>query len=164
LAVNGVAEATAGVTLTGTGISAVPLTYVGPYSISGQTYAEYDSLYFPSLLTSGGTYTLTSITSIGTATASLTMPSLANIASDGSGTTWTGPSMSNWVFVFNTSGTTYSSTTCPAIYSPFSIPSSAYPAPGNYAVGQERINFTSSITGGTGLFYVYSFIQINVTK
>lgn len=164
LAVNGAVVTNAGVTLTGTGIAPAPLVYKGTTNIGGMNYAEYTSNSFSATLPPGGTYTLTSVTSIGTATASLTLPSYPTQAIDGSGATWSGPSQFNYVAVSNGSSLTYNSGTCYSVNSPFSVPSSAYPAPGGYYFGVERFNYTSTITGGSGVYYVGTISEITLTK
>lgn len=165
LTVNGMAVSTAGITITGTGLSASPLTYVGPATINGGIYAFY-RFDNPTTLTDGGTYTLTTVTSIGTASASLTLPSLPNIAADGSGATWSGSAVFNsaWVTDPLTGNFTYLSNSCWSLSSPFTYPSSAYPASGAYNTFVERDNYTSSITGGTGIYDVGCWAEINVTK
>ncbi len=117
------------------------------------------------MLTAGGSYTLTSVTSVGTASASLSMPNYAVLASDGSSASWTGPAMFSVGVVVNNGGsTTYNSGFCWSAQSPLSVPSSAYPVSGTYVFGVERINYTTAITGGTGMFDVYNIVQNYVTK
>lgn len=164
MTVNGAVETTDGVTFTGTGISPIALKYQGPYTITGTAYAWY---YYQgtSPMTGGGTYTLTSVTSIGTAWATLPLPNDPTISPDGLTATWSGPSMFNVVAVVpSAGGLTYESSLCWSASSPFSIPNSAYPSPGNYGPIVERLNYTTSITGGTGYMRIFNDSQIIVTK
>ncbi len=164
LLVNGVPVSTAGVTVSGTGLSPTALAYGGPSTVSGTVYAWY---YYQNnnLLAAGGTYTLSSATAIGTASASLSMPDYPTLASDGSGATWTGPAMYDYGTVLNSSySTTYNTGFCPVPSSPLSVPASAYPSSGQYIFGVERINETTAITGGTGLYGVYNLVQEYLTK
>lgn len=165
LAVNGVAVTNAGVTLTGNGMSPLPLVYNGPVTQGGAVYSDYLSTQLPGVLASGVTYTLTTTTSAGTAYASLTMPDLGSLAADGSAATFTGPAMNTSVQVYNSSfSLTYLSGNCGQISSPFLVPNSAYPTPGNYLFALERANYTANITGGGGLCEFYNLNQIYVTK
>lgn len=164
MTVNGAPVSNAGVTFSGTGVSPTALVYGGPYTISGTSYGWY---YYQSgtQLTAGGTYTLSSTASTGTASASLAMPNYPTLAPDGSAATWAGPTMSTYIAVLkNSSSPTYTADYCYSPPSPFSIPASAYPSSGPYVFGVERINVTNAITGGSGLFYVYNLVQEDLTK
>lgn len=162
LAVNGAADSTAGVTLAGSGFN-IPLTYSGVTS----GYADYGATASCANLAPGGVVTLTSVTSIGTASASMTMPGPASLAADGSQISWSGSAATlNWVGVRNnnTNTLTYSSGFCQSPQPPFSIPVSAYPTSGNYFVGVDRLEWNTSINGATGYVYIQSITQEYVNK
>ncbi len=92
LAVNCAPETTDGVTLTGPGVS-LPLSYSGPVTLNGTVYADYQSVTVTGALTSGDLYTLTSVTSIGTATSSVPLPEPITITNTSGVTyaiTWNG--------------------------------------------------------------------------
>ncbi len=48
--------------------------------------------------------------------------------------------------------------------SPASIPASAYPNPGTYTAAAECINYTTSITGGNGIYFMANQNDQTVNK
>lgn len=164
LAINCTPYSTAGVTLTGPGLT-LPLPYGnGTIVLGGTTYADYNSTQSVSFIT-GDTYTLTSVTTSGTAFSSLVMPPQTNIASNGLNVTWSGNSLFNFIAVINNlTNYTYETSTCWSATSPASIPSSAYPSSGNYTVGAETCNYTTSITGGSGIYFMANYNTLAVSK
>ncbi len=156
--VNGTPDSTSGVTVTGTGISPTALVYGGAYTITGVVYANYYA-QGNTEITSGGTYTMTSVTSIGTASATAAMAGYATLASDGSAVTWAGSATTNFLDILSSNySTSYSSFKCWIPPSPILIPSTAYPSHGSYLVAAERNNYTTSISGGAGIFDVYNLV------
>jgi hypothetical protein len=148
LLVNGVPNSSVTVVLTGPGTAnPVTFSYAGPVSYEG----FYCSNYVTSntfTYTPGQTYTLTSYTSIGTASGTLTAPGNITLAVDGSQASWTVAGTSNQSLVSVTSGTnviyqSYSPT------SPASIPSSVYPSAGIYFLEALIANPLSGLTGVT---------------
>lgn len=90
LAVNCTPETTAGVTLTGPSVN-LPLTYSGMVTnYWGTVCADYRSVTVSGGLSAGANYTLTSVTSIGTATSTLRLPISPNANSNGLTITWNG--------------------------------------------------------------------------
>lgn len=133
--VNGAAETTDAVTLSYSGGS-IPLPYNSIVNISGTNYAKYSNLVnFP--YTPGQAYTITSVTSQGTATGSGVAPGGFTFAPDGSGVTWAvnGNSYSS-VQVLDPSSTQVFTNTGTGI-SPVAIPGSTYTTYGNYTFNTE---------------------------
>lgn len=146
LSVNGAVETTCAVTLT-TPSGNVPFAYSGPSSYPN--YAIY-SPTTPILYQPGGTYTMTTITSIGTATASLTAPGGGvSISPDGLTTSWNVEGNEDYLNIKQTGGGyTYQSINYTMdLDSPFSVPASAYPAPGSYYVWLAAENTNYNVTG-----------------
>ena len=148
LSVNGVLEATAGVTLT-TPSGNVPYTFIAGGSGRG-SYAYYgNSVTF--VYQAGQPYTLTTVTSIGTATATVIAPGgNFTLAPDDSWISWLVEGNEDFVRVMNLAmlGFTYDSETITAdIDSVFSIPPSAYPSPGNYQLTFHAQTSNYSVTG-----------------
>ncbi len=164
LAVNGSPESTAGVTLT-TPSGNVPFTYSGVNG-SMAAYSPASSFtYIP-----GGTYTMTTVTSIGTATASLVAPGPVSIAPDGSQASWTYEGNEDYVTVqelfspYNFTLQTYNLTS--DVDSPYSIPASAYPASGNYSVFPVAQSSTYNVTNAAAgsRFTVTCWNSLDVMK
>jgi hypothetical protein len=154
LLVNGNPEATDGVTLTAPGYSS-PLPYAGTTIINGTTYALYEISNDTLSVTfsAGNSVTLESVTSIGTASATVVLPGGASIASDGSQASWTNPGETSAIVVSALGvGNTYQISNCSGVANPALIPSSAYPMTNNYGISANTANLTTSITGGTGIF------------
>ncbi|HUO57868.1 MAG TPA: hypothetical protein VMV05_06790 [bacterium] len=152
LAVNCAPVTDAAVTVSGPGLN-FGLQYDYPVTIGGVVYSWYTNVVSGVTFTAGAAYTLTTLTGAGTASAGLVMPNNPSFAADGSGATWTGPSLFNEVDVVSGAVTTFSTGTCWSVSSPFSIPSSAYPYSGNFAIFAKCLNSTQTIANGAGLFY-----------
>src|SRR5690349_8344798 len=88
LLVNGSPETTAAVSVIGPG-STSPLPYYGIQSLNGVNYALYQSTTIP--YQAGASWTLKTVTSIGTAYATMNTPGGGTTASDGSQVSWTYP-------------------------------------------------------------------------
>lgn len=86
--VDGLPEATAAVTISGPGVpGSMPLTYAGPVTVSGSVYANYKTYalsYQP-----GTDYTLSTVTSAGTISATTSAPGGIFFAPDKSWVDWT---------------------------------------------------------------------------
>ena len=164
LSVNCASYTSAMVTFSGPGGS-LPVTY-DPYGSSGSTTSSlYDTNSGSISITPGAVYTLTSVTTSGTATASLVAPPLPLIPLDGSTASWSGSSMFNFVDALDSSNSmTYESSPCWSASSPVSIPSSAYPSSGAYYVVAQCMNWTTSIAGGSGFFFMSNAYGVTVTK
>jgi hypothetical protein len=160
IAVNGVPESTDSVSLLGPGAN-LPLAYQVPATQYGNIYADY-SLNASSGLTPGSVYTLDANTSLGMASASVTLPTAPSIAVDGSSVTWPGPSLSDGVTVEVPALQTFATPSCGI--STITIPGSAYPAHGSFLVAAESRNFTTSITGGTGVLVGIEKVDLTVVK
>jgi hypothetical protein len=134
--VNGSAESTDQVYLTSaTGSTLIP--YAESITIGGQPYAHYSQTASPSNTLSyvpGGSYTLSTVTSVGTARATLTAPGNITQNSNGGSTSWTVEGTNDRVYVETSgySGTYDSLNTQADVHSPFWVPSTAYPNPGTY--------------------------------
>lgn len=189
LLVNGTPESTAVVSLTGAGGS-VTLAYQGPATVLGIVYASYLGLldhyqsaanYFsywngPVTYAPGQTYTLTTVTSAGTASASAAAPGpIQNTVSTsplGFNVSWSGGNGNQIVVVDNSSAvTTYSSSGLP---SPVFIPGSDFSSasglgglPGvlgsgdteSISVQQTASNVSGAAIGST--FTIYDSIDGN---
>ncbi len=155
---------TAGVTLTGPGMN-LELPYGNGYiSMNGTNYSDYITAN-NILFTTGAAYTLTSVTTSGTASASLVMPPTPSIATDGSTVTWPGnPVFSVFAVMDSSSNLTYESSVCWSAKSPASVPAPAFPSPGTYTVIGACINYTTSITGGHGIYYLGAEDLVTVVK
>ena len=158
---NGVPDDTAAVTL------ASP---VGPVhyhnSGSGIYYPDSTITYIP-----GQSYTLTAITSGGTATATLIAPGgNMTVSPDGSTATWDVEGNEDWIKVTQAGGPylgtyrSYDFTT--DMDSPAAIPSSAYPTLGNYGVLVVPQNTTFNVTGAMpgSRYTVNEYAGSTVTK
>jgi hypothetical protein len=153
LQANGQALTNATVYLTGGGLS-TPVTevYEGtPVTESGQPYAQYIA-GLPSY-DGGGVYTMTSVTSVGTASDSVTAPGGSmTVTSNGSQASWSANGSSGILFVLsapNGGGTEiYQSPN--TITSPFNIPATVYSAPGTYSVEIQLLNSSPPPVGASG--------------
>jgi hypothetical protein len=166
LVVNGIAITNAAVTFSGPGLT-VPIPYFGTMVFSGTTYADYSYGNGGFNLTPGAIYTLTAVTSAGTASASLAVPNTPTVSTDGSVVSWSGSNSFNEVGVEDnaTSNTTFLTSQCISVNSPVDVPASAYPTTGTtYTVGVLNYNFTQSITGGTGSFWMEEQTSLSVIK
>lgn len=151
LSVNGLPESTTGVSLTGpayttsfpatyVGIISVPLVYVGPVTVSGNAYAFYHliipdgPMMFPPVTQisyiPGQSYTLTTVTSAGTASITETAPGGfgGGTSSAGTSVTWSYEGNADQVAVYS-GGVTYFTTTGDAV-SPVLVPPLPYTNPG----------------------------------
>jgi hypothetical protein len=164
---NGMPESTCGVTVTGPNGSA-PVTYIDTFAIvmEPQIYANYGTNITAFSYQVGATYTLTTTTSIGTATASMVAPGNFIVASNGSQVTWITPGNYNGVFVANPLGNfVFDQQPCVDINSPVNIPSSVYSSLiGNYSIGAGCQNITSAISGGSGFYTVADYYQTTYTN
>jgi len=150
LSVNGAAETTAGVTLT-TPNGDIPFTCVYP-GTTASTY--YPATGFTIPYVAGGTYTMTTTTSIGVASATLTAPGdSVTLSADGFTASW-GPVEGNEDYIeirYQSTRPSYytfqSYLITTDLQSPYQIPTSAYPLAGNYSVQIVPQNTTYDIAG-----------------
>ena len=154
MAVNGAPESTCGVTLT-TPLGPIPYSY---YSAVG-TYALYFATsiipYVP-----GGSYTMTTVTSIGTAAATLIAPG-GSVSMNASGTlaTWAVEGNEDYITVGNAGSNYQSFLITTDLDSPAIIPASAYPSPGTYYYDVVPQNTTYNITGAApGSRYTIKYV------
>lgn len=125
----------------------------------GSLYALYQTTGFTYQV--GASYSLTSITSAGTASQTLTAPGNDDVNPSGTIAIWTGGN-ENTVQVFNSAPvSTYAVTG--TLVSPFSIPATAYPLSGTYDVQVISDNRTTSILNGSGQFDVRQVDNQSVT-
>jgi hypothetical protein len=164
LSVNGYQETTAGVTLTGSDSTSAPMTYSGPITMGSSTYSNYLTNAFT--YTAGVTYTLTTATSIGTASASLPAPGNFTFAPDGSYVSWTTDATYEPIYLRPPGGNPYwQPLTCNHQPSPASIPVTAYAfGPGNYELDANFSNATTVINNGTGLYEVSVYQGVTIVK
>lgn len=135
LAVNGQAVTTAGVTLSGTFTgSPVPILFNNTYSISGKNYAYYQAAGFN--WQPGQTYILTTVTTAGTAAATLTAPggvTFAPLDSHGAVTQlgWGIEGSNDYIYVRETAPVTQITFDTRSVSSdadsPVTVPAPAYP-------------------------------------
>lgn len=166
LVVNGAAITNAAVTFSGPGLT-VAIPYYGTMIFSGTTYADYSYANSGFNLTPGALYTLTTVTSAGTASASLAVPTTPAVSPDGSTVSWSGSNSFNEVGVEDNanSTTTFLTSQCISVNSPVDIPASAYPTTGTaYTVAILNYNFIQSITGGTGSYWMEEQTSFAVNK
>jgi len=140
-------ETTDAVTVIGPGLN-LPLTYVNNVAIGSTNYALYESGAVNGSLTTGASYTMTSITSIGTASASLAMCQSPSVATNGE-VTYTEPSYFVNFFEYVLGQMLPTVGTC--FYHPSPLLMNVVTAPQG---GANGYNYTLSITGGSGIFYV----------
>jgi len=150
MAVNLAAETTAGVTLT-TSLGDVPLTYVGSSNYGSYQLAQFSAA--PFTYQPGDTYTMTTVTSIGAATAVLQAPGGGvSLTADGKTATWAYDgnrdfySSSRITPSFNTF---FSGNLTADVDSPLTLDPAAYPTAGTYSVQIHPQSSLDSITGGT---------------
>ncbi len=154
LAVNCAPETTDGVTLTGPGVT-LPLAYDNLVTIGGTVYASYQSVTVTGSLTSGDVYTMTSATSIGTASAAVTLsePITVSKYSGYDVATWNGPSCGLNLFTFNTGGECSWTGNGFESVSPMTITSfgggSCIPST---LVGAQLFSSNTNLVGGSGSF------------
>jgi hypothetical protein len=162
LSVNGNPETSDTVTIAGPGGFGATLPYTSNVVENGNTYAQYQGLFSNNFQT-GGAYSLSTVTSLGTASATLIGPGNISTALNGSSTSWTQPGALNRVLLqegpsFQAGGllpvTLYQTASCMSDASPVNIPSSDYSNPGIYTLTTNCQNLTNGITGGTGFFEV----------
>lgn len=166
LAVNGAPESTDAVTMSGPGYAG-PVSYNGPATVSGDVFAFYTSPAAGITLVAGAPYTLTTVTSIGTATSVVTAPADPFLSADGYTATWAGPSMFNQTEIYNTiPNEVWSTPNCVNQFSPLSIPVTAYTgsASGTYYTYVNSVNYTTTVTGGKGLFVVDVACERDLSK
>jgi len=163
LSVNGVAETTAGITMTGP-TQTLPLASGGTTLIpcGGNT-----GLYGPDVTVwsyqPGQVYTYQATTSGGTVTASVTAPGIISVAADGTQVSWTVEGTADWVQVTDMSNHILWQTPCCDAVSPVMIPSSAYPATGMYYVYAQVENsapFSGAAAGSTFRMYEYRYSPV----
>lgn len=133
LSVNGLAESTDTVTLAGAGGS-VPLTYAGPVTVSGSPMALYRYAWSyagdgvpqftpPIAYQPGQPYSLTTVTSAGTAGVTAVAP--GQVGFGAGSVTWTYEGNNDQVAVYNSASTVFSTTgdanSPVSVSSPFSI-------------------------------------------
>ena len=150
-------ETTDTVTMTGPGVT-LPLVYLNPANINGTIYSVYQSVTVTGSLTTGANYTLTSITSVGTASATLPLPESPGMTT-GSGVTFTWNGNENGcLYAFQVNAGVLSYWTGCAFYavSPLVDP---HVCPSPCENGAEFVNGTYSINGGSGIFQTGNGIE-----
>ncbi|HUO57147.1 MAG TPA: hypothetical protein VMV05_03125 [bacterium] len=164
LTVNGAAESTCGVTVSGPGVT-MPVANSGTIGLYGVTYAIY-SADLPVTYQPGGSYSLLTATSAGTAAATLTGPGGITLASDGSQASWAHEGNGDHVLVQSPLyNTTFRTPIGYDMLSPVAIPPSAYQdGPGTYTLLATIMNRSYSITGGSGFFYVSDELDKDLAK
>ncbi len=142
LQVNGSPETTAGVTLIS---AAAGVTVAVPYQ---SYYAGYNASYYSVSgfnYQAGATYVILTATSAGTASATLLAPGGGvTVSLDGSTASWNVEGNNDVVDVYPPGGGSF--TYGPDLVSPYSIPASAYSAPGTYQV-DVIAQKTGTVTG-----------------
>jgi hypothetical protein len=167
LQVNGVAETTAGITLTGPNSLSVPVTYSGTSTVNCLTAANYvaDALW-SSKYGVGNSYTLTIVTSAGTVSVSATAPggSLACNA-EGSQVTWGTGGNHDYLQIFR-EGTLVFEAPPDITTNYYDVPSTAYPESGAYKLRAVVSNYTDGIVGASSYSYfaVGDALEITVNK
>jgi hypothetical protein len=145
-AVNRLPETTASVTVAGSDGVTFQVPCTGTTIIDGQSYAVYQRTG-GFAYTVGVTYQLTSITSIGTAAASLEAPGGITHNAEYTQSSWTAEGNGDFVMVTDPSyDITFNTTGLDAV-SPVNIPSSAYPSPGQYRLTTTVSNVTLAVAG-----------------
>jgi hypothetical protein len=153
LAVNCAPETSAGVTMTGPGV-VLPLTYSGLATIGGTVYADYQSVTVTGSLTPSDFYTLTTVTSIGSANASLAMPRAIHFDPLGQSVSWTGDPLSCGLNYFAISSSGITSWTGPGFFAYSGVHYTPSPPCSHcsYEAGAQFFNNTMLITGGYGTY------------
>jgi hypothetical protein len=161
LIVNTLPESTAGVTLTGPGVT-VPVPYSGVTVIGGHTYALYQTAaswnYQP-----GQIYDLTVSTSIGTASGSALAPGDITVAPNGLQTSWAVEGNHDYFMVQQQPSALITYQVSPDVNSPQSIPVTAYSAPTTYSVSTYCMNEVMGLTGavtGSGLVAMDTYVKM----
>gem|GEM_PF-3373790 len=163
LSVNGIAETTAGITMTGPSLT-LPLASGGTTMIpcGGNT-----GLYGPAVTAwayqAGQVYTCQATTSGGTVTASLTAPGLITIPADGTQVSWSVDGTADWVQVTDASSHILWQTPCCDALSPVTIPTSIYPGSGQYFVYAQvgtSVPFSGAAVGSTFTMYDYKYSPV----
>ncbi len=157
LAVDCLPETTDGVTLTGPGVD-LPLTYSNSSTIAGTAggtlYAVYGSNSVTGNLTVGSPYTLTTVTSIGTATSTILLNSINSLtfSTDGTSISWNGYGCNINLFLwqsgsifFDYTGAGYEAA------SPLILP---HTCTSPCSEGADFIASTTNINGGSGIYYI----------
>ncbi len=148
LTVDGVPESTAEVTLTGPG-GTVTIPYTGQTTFDSRFFAQYQSSNLSLAYVPGATYTVTTVTSIGTASVVITAPGGITVAPDGSQVSWEYEGDNERISIFTPSFTPAFNSDDGDKTSPFSIPVSAYGAgPGTYKVSVDIRRRFTTVTGG----------------
>ncbi len=148
LTVDGVPESTAEVTLAGPG-GTVTIPYTGQTTFDSRFFAQYQSSNLSLAYVPGATYTVTTVTSIGTASAVITAPGGITIAPDGSQVSWEYEGDNERIFVNTPSSTPAFRSGDGDKTSPFPIPVSAYGmGPGTYKVTVDIRRRFTTVTGG----------------
>jgi TolB protein len=130
IAVDGQAADSAQVTLTGPEGASTPLQFSAPEQIGGVTYARFAANPLGIPYVPGGSYTLTSVTSAGTASATFVAPGGITAAADGSQAAWTHDGTSEQILVVSPAA--WASEPADRT-SPYLVPAEAYGAgPGVY--------------------------------
>jgi hypothetical protein len=161
LLVNGAPVSTAAVTISGPGLS-MSVPYFGTDHQNGNTYAQYKIYNSGVSLSVGDTYTITAITTAGTASAASILPPMPTVELNGSGGSWAGPSQFNFGLVnavVRVTETFYQNSCASA--GSISIPGSAYPDSENYVIEYDSENYTTTISGGLGYWCTES---INIVE
>lgn len=143
MTVNGLAETTATVTLA-RGDTSVPIPYASTVTFSGLQAAVYNVSDLRALpYVAGATYTLTAVTSAGTASLSFVAPGEITIAADGSQIAWTHDGSEEEIQVYAPSNALGFRAGPVDLASPFPIPAEAYgEGAGSYRVaGTVRRTF-----------------------
>jgi hypothetical protein len=156
LAVNCSPETTDVVTMTGPGVT-LPLAYVNNITLGATNYALYQSSTITGSLSAGSTYTLTSVTSIGTATASLPLSQPLSITGSSPLTvSWDGTNCCGLgLFQVYSGVQLYTSGLGFIACSPILISGGSI-CTSPCEMGAELISYTSTITGGAGNYSVYN--------
>lgn len=157
LTVNCAPETTAGVTLTGPGVT-LPLAYSNLVTISGTVYAAYQSVTVSGNLTSGDVYTLTSVTSLGTASSSVTLPEPITLTKYPTYdlAMWNGYSCGlNLFFISTSNGNCFVTGPGYEAVSPMTITSWSSGCVGFPSlVGVQLYSSNTNIVGGSGVFTI----------
>ncbi len=164
LTVNGTAETTDTVNVSGPAGLSATIPYTDNVVVNGNTYAQYQALLSNTYQT-GGSYSLTTVTSIGTASATLTAPGNITVAPDGSSASWSNGGMLNTVGIYSSApATVYQTATCKSESSPFAFPLSNYSQSAFYTFTVDCQNMTNAISGGAGYFKLYDNYELLMFK
>ncbi len=145
-------DTTAAVTLITPLNGSVPVTYTANTTYSGVSVAEYVAAANSFTYVPNSPYSLYAVTSLGSAAATVNAPGDITIAADGSMASAVYPGNYDSAVVEEISPaavTTYQSPTGTSVGSPFTYPTSAYPAPagtGTYGVAYNAAVTDTSVT------------------